>query len=76
MGNKNVCGSLAVSADVSVETLVLVSLLFFFFLFLTCWWVTEFLEFEYIYFTTEDLLCSHMVNTIVGASHQFSASVQ
>ena len=33
MGNKNVCYSLAVSADVSVETLVLVTLLF-----KTWWW--------------------------------------
>lgn len=30
MGNKNLCGPLAVSSDVSVETLVLVTLLFFF----------------------------------------------
>ena len=63
MGNKNVCGSLAVSADVSVETLVLVSLLFF--LFLTCWWVTEFLVFSsvqsvslYIYISKQKTCCA------------------
>lgn len=69
--------SLDVCADVSVEIVVLVALACFFSISVVSSPHTQLFRLGYACFETKPLLCSYnVVNSMVGASHQFSASRQ
>lgn len=77
MDKIKMCVTLDVCADVSVETLALVTLPFFFNILVISSPLNQILGFGYACFKTNGPLCSYNVlNNIVGASHELSASVQ